>query len=85
MFLNMLAIRAKRVLLCIKRSLVKAAAFAFLCVAVQMLYYFITSENKDGMDWFMIFNIIITSFIGSLVGATLLSLRDYKGNLWMGH
>lgn len=81
MFLNMLARRARRVLLCIKRSLVKAAAFSFLCVAVQTVYYYFTSGG-DGMDWFMIFNIIITSFIASAVGATLLSLRDYKGNLY---
>ena len=78
MFRSILARRAARVWLCIKRSVVPGAAFAFLYMFAYTVYSAI-AKGGDGLSWFDLFNNMITAFVVSVAGHTLYRLGDFKG------
>ena len=81
MFRSILAMRAKRVLLCIKRSVVKAAAFVPLSLTGIMIYEAI--KNKGGsVRCTEVIDLMLASFLFFMIAFSAEMLAKYKGKLY---
>ena len=81
MFRSILAMRAKRVLLCIKRSVVKAAAFVPLSMTGIMVYEVL--KNKDGsIRYTEVIDLMIAGFLFFMIVFSTEMIAKYKGKLF---
>ena len=81
MFLSILARRAARVWLCIKRSVIQGSALAFLYISAYSLYSYIFTDDS-GLEWYDLFQHLTIAFIVGVTAFTLIKLANYKGKLY---
>jgi tetratricopeptide (TPR) repeat protein len=81
MFRSVLAMRTKRVLLCIKRSVIKAAAFVPVSMTAIMIYEAVKYKGGS-VSRLQIIEMLIFSFLFFLIAFSADSIAKYKGRLY---